>query len=170
MTIQDKKPLGGMPVTTAPTWTNPQVGMFALIAATYNAYGQESLSVLTEGFKHLGRRGGQDMLDQGLVSKGCSPTEWGRFTHQLMDLTGMYVYEEVLATDTVYEFVVPAEVWPYHEPMAYLKAPPEACDICADWDRGNLETVNPLIVMTQPECSGRGDAVCRWRYELVVGD
>ncbi|MBB3043102.1 hypothetical protein [Nocardioides soli] len=164
-----KEPLGGMPVAAAPTWTNPQVGMFALIASTYNQYGPESLPVLTEGFKHLGRRTGEDMLAHNLVGRDCSPTEWGRFTHQLMDLTGMYVYEEIIATDEVYEFVVPAKVWPYHEPFEYLKAPSEACDICADWDRGCLETVSPRIVMTQPECSGRGDDVCRWRYELVPG-
>jgi hypothetical protein len=140
--------------------------MFALIAAAYNEYGEGSLKVLSDGMRHLGRRTGQDMLAQGLVSKDCSPTEWGRFTHQLMDLTGMYVYEEVIATDDVYEFVVPAQAWPYHAPLKYLNAPGEVCDICADWDRGCLDTVSPRIVMTQPECSGRGDSVCRWRYEL----
>lgn len=166
MTSESTAPLGGMPVASAPEWTNPNVGMFALIAAAYNEYGEGSLEVLSDGMRHLGRRTGQDMLDQGLVGKDCSPTEWGRFTHQLMDLTGMYVYQEVIATDDVYEFVVPAEAWPYHAPLKYLNAPGAVCDICADWDRGCLDTVSPRIVMTQPECSGRGDSVCRWRYEI----
>lgn len=160
-------PLGGMPVAAEPTWTNPNVGMIALISATFSAYGPDSLEVLSEGMKTLGRRTGQAMLDAGLVSKDCGPMEWGRFTHQLMDLTGMYVYEEVTATDTVYEFAVPSDAWPYHAPRAYLEGPPEVCDIPADWDRGCLETVNPRIVMTQPECSARGDDRCLWRYELV---
>ncbi|MEV6927588.1 hypothetical protein AB0M46_24230 [Dactylosporangium sp. NPDC051485] len=167
MTMEEKAPLGGMPIARAPEWTNPLVGMFALMAATYKAYGPESLPILSEGMKHLGRRTGEDMLAHELVPKDCTPTEWGRFTHQLMDLTGMYVYKEIIATDTVYEFTVPAEVWPYHRPVEYLGAPEQSCDISADWDRGCLETVSPRIVMTQPECAGRGDAVCRWRYELV---
>lgn len=167
MTTENKAPLGGMPIATAPEWTNPLVGMFALMAATYNEYGPDSLKVMSEGMKRLGRRTGEAMLAHNLVPKNCTPTEWGRFTHQLMDLTGMYVYEEVIATDDVYEFTVPAEAWPYHRPVKYLNAPAEACDISADWDRGCLETISPRIVMTQPECSGRGDPVCRWRYELA---
>ena len=161
------KHLGGMPVASAPTWTNPNVGMIALIAATYAACGEGSLQALRDGMRKLGRRTGQAMLEHGLVSKDCSPIEWGRFTHQLMELTGFYDYHEVTATDSLYEFQVPAASWPYHEPMRYLDAPPEVCDIPADWDRGCLETVNPRIRMTQPKCSARGDDCCLWRYELT---
>ncbi len=160
-------PLGGMPVATAPTWTNPNVGMIALIAAAHTAYGPDALPALRAGMHRLGLRTGRAMIEAGLVSDGCSPTEWGRFTHQLMDLTGMYVYEELTVSDEVYEFAVPSEAWPYHEPMRYLDAPPEICDIPADWDRGCLATVSPAILMTQPECSARGDARCLWRYERV---
>jgi hypothetical protein len=160
------QPLGGMPITTAPTWTNPVVGMFALMGATFQRYGPESIETMRAGLRHLGQRTGQDMLATGLISAGCSPTEWGRFTHQLMDLTGMYVYKELTSTPTLYEFVVPSSAWPYNEPVAYLGAPPEACDISADWDRGCLDAINPAIFMTQPKCSGRGDDACLWRYEL----
>lgn len=163
---QARQPLGGMAVATAPTWTNPLVGMFSLMASTHAAYGAGSLAVMREGLRRLGVRTGAAMLEADLVPPGCSPTRWGRFTHQLMDLTGMYDYDEVLATDAAYEFTVPSAAWPYHEPVAYLGAPVEACDISAEWDRGCLDTVNPRIVMTQPECSGRGDPVCRWRYDL----
>lgn len=160
-------PLGGMPIATAPTWTNPLVGMFALVGAVAQHYGRESLPIMSGGLRTLGRRTGQAMLEAGLIRQGCSPTEWGRFTHQLMDLTGMYVYEEIVSTPEVYEFVVPSGAWPYHEPVAYLGAPPEACDISADWDRGCLDTVSPRILMTQPKCSGRGDEHCLWRYEIA---
>lgn len=162
----DRQPLGGMPVATAPTWTNPLVGMFSLMASTYAEYGADSLKTMRAGLRRLGHRTGTAMLEARLVQQGCTPTEWGRFTHQLMDLTGMYDYDEVLATPDAYEFTVPRAAWPYHEPVAYLGAPPEACDISAEWDRGCLDTVNPQIVMTQPECSGRGDSVCRWRYDI----
>lgn len=168
MTHDSHAPLGGMPVATAPTWTNPNVGMIALIAATYTAFGPESVEVLRAGMRRLGRKTGQAMLDQGLVSLDCSPTEWGRFTHQLMDLTGMYDYEEVTVSDDVYEFMVPSSAWPYHEPQHYLDGPPEVCDIPADWDRGCLEIVNSRISMTQPTCSARGDDACLWRYEIAA--
>lgn len=160
-------PLGGMPVATEPAWTNPNVGMIALISAVHSAYGAGSLDVMREGMRRLGRRTGQAMLDAELVSENCSPTEWGRFTHQLMDLTGMYVYQEITATDRVYEFSVPSGAWPYHEPQRHLEGPGEVCDIPADWDRGCLETINPRIRMTQPKCSARGDDQCLWRYELI---
>ena len=78
----------------------------------------------------------------------------------------MYDYHELTATDTVYEFSVPSSAWPYHDPQSYLAGPPEVCDIPADWDRGCLETINPLIVMTQPKCAARGDDMCLWRYEI----
>ena len=156
-----------MPVESAPTWTNPLVGMLALISATHAAYGPESLHIMSEGMKLLGRRTGQSMLEHGLIAAGCSPAEWGRFTHQLMDLTGMHTYYETAATEAVYEFVVPSAAWPYHDPQAYLDSPPEWCEIQADWDRGCLQTINPQIAMTQPKCSARGDDECLWRYELV---
>lgn len=162
------KPLGGMPIATAPTWTNPLVGMFALMGAAFQTYGPESIDVLRAGLRHLGRRTGEDMLAANLITQDCTPTEWGRFTHQLMDLTGMYDVEETNSTPDLYEFVVLSSAWPYHAPMSYLGAPPEACDMSADWDRGCLDVVNPDIRMTQPECSGRGDEQCLWRYELVT--
>jgi hypothetical protein len=158
-----------MPVATAPTWTNPLVGMFALIGAVTVEFGTPAIPVMREGLRKLGRRTGHAMLEANLIAEGCTPTEWGRFTHQLMDLTGMYVYEEITDTPDLYEFAVPTEAWPYHAPVAYLSAPPEACDMSADWDRGCLDVINPAIVMTQPECSGRGDARCLWRYEMSIG-
>jgi hypothetical protein len=166
-THRSDQPLGGMPVATAPTWTNPLVGMFALMGAVFQDFGQHSVPVMRTGLRNLGRRTGQAMLEANLIAENCTPTEWGRFTHQLMDLTGMYEYDELTSSPSLYEFVVPSAAWPYHEPVRYLGAPPEACDISADWDRGCLDVINPRILMSQPECSGRGDDRCLWRYELT---
>jgi hypothetical protein len=164
------QPLGGLPVAAAPKWTNPNVGMLALIAATYQEYGEGSIAVLRAGMRRLGRRTGQYMLETHLVAAGCTPTEWGRFSHQLMELTGFYTYEEVEASENIYCFRVPSDAMPYHEPIAYLGAPPDACDILCDWDRGCLETINPRIRMTQPLCSVRGDEYCFWQYDLLQSE
>ena len=104
--VRSGEPLGGMPIATAPTWTNPLVGMFALMGAVSRNYGDDSIPVMRSGLRTLGRRTGQAMLEANLIGAGCTPTEWGRFTHQLMDLTGMYVYQEIASTATMYEFVV----------------------------------------------------------------
>lgn len=164
---QYKSKLGGMTIASDPTWANPNVGMIALMASSYHAYGDQALEDMRAAFRKLGHKSGEAALANGWLTRDCSPTEWGRYTHQLMDLTGMYAYEELTATDTLYEFQVRSENWPYHEPMEYFDAPHDICDIPADWDRGMLDVINPKMVMTQPKCSARGDEMCLWRYELT---
>jgi hypothetical protein len=152
-------------VTQAPDWTNPNIGMVALITASWHAYGEEGLTVSKKGLFKLGLRTGQYMLDEGLVPKDCTATEWGRFTLDLMDLTGFHHYEELEATPERYQFRVTK--YPYLEPYRYLDAPRDICDIPGFWDRGCLATINPRIRMSKPRCFNWGDTECRWVYELA---
>jgi hypothetical protein len=148
----------------APDWTNPNVGMIALIAGTINEFGEDGRRVVTGSLFKLGLKTGEYMIEKGLVPAGASPTEWGRFTLQLMDLTGFYDYEEVEATDRRYQFKVTR--YPYLDAFRYLEAPPDACDIPGYWDRGCLATINPDVEMTHPKCFWQGDPYCLWSYEL----
>jgi hypothetical protein len=154
-------------VTEAPDWTNPNIGMVALICGAYHAYGEEGLLVSKRALYRLGIRTGRYMIEQGLVPSDCTPTEWGRFTLDLMDLTGFYRHEEVEASPTRYEFRVTE--YPYLEPYRYLDAPRDICDIPGYWDRGCLATINPRILMSKPACFWWGDGECRWVYELSDG-
>jgi hypothetical protein len=149
----------------APDWTNPNVGMIALISGVINAFGDEGRSVAKGSLFKLGLKTGEYMIDKGLVSRGASPTEWGRFTLQLMDLTGFHDYEEVESTERRYQFKVTR--YPYLDAFRYLDAPADACDIPGDWDRGCLATINPRIEMTQPKCFWQDDPFCLWSYELT---
>ena len=152
-------------VTAAPDWTNPNIGMVALITGTYHAMGEEGLLVSKRALYKLGLRTGAYMVEQGLVPKDCTPTEWGRFTLDLMDLTGFYHYEELEATPERYQFRVTK--YPYLAPYRYLDAPRDICDIPGFWDRGCLATINPRIRMSKPRCFWWGDTECRWVYELA---
>ncbi len=151
-------------VTHAPNWTNPNIGMVALICGAYHAFGPEGERVSKQALYRLGLKTGEYMVAEGLVSKDCSPTEWGRLTLDLMDMTGFYHHEEVEATSARYVFRVTQ--YPYLDPYRYLDAPQGICDIPAFWDRGCLATINPRIRMSKTKCFWWGDPECRWEYDL----
>jgi len=152
-------------VTAAPDWTNPNIGMVALITASWHAFGEQGLETSKQGLHTLGLKTGEYMLAEGLVPRDCSPTDWGRFTLDLMDLTGFHHHEELEATPERYQFRVTK--YPYLEPYRYLDAPRDICDIPGWWDRGCLATINPRIAMSKPLCFNWGDSECRWVYELT---
>jgi hypothetical protein len=152
-------------VMAAPEWTNPFIGMVALISAAYHAFGPAAEQVSKEALYRLGLRTGEFMLEQRMIAKDCSPTEWGRFTLDLMDLTGFHDHEEIDADATRFEFRLTA--YPYLDPYRYLDAPRDVCDIPVWWDRGCLAVINAKIRITKTKCFWWGDGECRWVHELM---
>jgi hypothetical protein len=151
-------------VVDAPDWTNPQVGLFALISALINRYGDEATATIRRALFELGVRAGEYLIENGAVERDCTPREWSGIAHELLDVTGFYRHEDVTSTELVHEIRVPD--YPYLEPFRYFESPLNILDIAAEWDRGCLRAVNPAIELTQVRCIWRGDADGLWRYAL----
>ena len=60
-------------LTAAPDWTNPNIGMVALITASWHAFGEQGLETSKQGLYKLGLKTGEYMLSEGLVPKDASP-------------------------------------------------------------------------------------------------
>jgi hypothetical protein len=152
-------------LSRAPDWTNPYIGMVALVCGAYRAFGPEAEKVSKDVLYRLGLRTGEYMMEKGLVAKDCSTTEWGRFTLKLMDLTGFVDHEELDASPGRYEFRLTS--YPYLDAYRYLDAPRDICDTSVWWDRGCLATINPRIRITKTRCFWWGDSECRWVHEEI---
>ena len=155
---QDRQDTSEPQVTGSPRWTNPYIGMCALISACINTFGEEGETAMREAMLNLGRKTGQAMIDQGLVPKGASVQRWGKMLEQLLDLTGIHDHQCVESTPERY--LVRVNSCEYPEPYEHIKAPPNICEIPIQWDNGCLETVNPEIRMTIRQCIWRGDGYC----------
>jgi predicted hydrocarbon binding protein len=153
----DKKQIDGQ-VVAAPKWTNPYIGICAMISATVNAYGLGALDVLRKAFIELGKKTGEYMIGQGLVKKGASIHEWGKMTIDLLDLTGIYSHDVI--QDDADNFVIKVEDCGYQEPFRYINAPADVCQVPIQWDNGCLQTINPELHTEIVQCAYKGDGHC----------
>jgi len=152
-----KKQIDGK-VVSAPTWTNPYIGICTMIAASVNAYGIDALNVLSQAFIDLGKKTGQYMIDQGLVKPNVSIRDWGKMTIDLLDLTGIYDHEVIREDDD--NFVIKVHDCGYQEPFRHISAPEDICQVPIQWDNGCLLTINPDIRLEITQCAYKGDAHC----------
>ena len=114
-------------VVHSPQWTNPYIGMCALISAAVNSFGKEGERVMIEALRNLGLKTGEYMIREGLVLKDSSVETWGKLTEQLLDLTGITNHECIESSPDRYSIKVKGCVYP--EPYAYLKAPHNICNL-----------------------------------------
>ena len=103
------------------------------------------------------------MIEEGLVHAGASPHEWGEFSKQLLDLTGIQDHETI--EDNEERCVVKVKDCGSLEPFAYLEAPPDICQLIVEWDNGCLETISPGMRVEIRKCVYRGDPHCLYVYE-----
>jgi len=154
---------GGTSIANAPDWTNPQVGLYAILSAVCNRYGEEGRRVARQSLYDLGLRSGQFLLDQGVVRAGCTPAEWGEVAADLAEVSGFYDHRSVGISEDCFELHLTR--YPYLEPFTFFGAPHDILDIGIAWERGCLKTINPELTVSVPRCIWRGDDVGIIRVE-----
>jgi hypothetical protein len=154
---------GEKPVAEAPDWTNPLVGLLAIVSALSGRWPGRGELEVKAALEQLGALAGQYLLEHQVVGKGCGAEEWLTHADRLWELAGFYQRRsEAQRADSV---VVVLEHQPYLEPLRFFDAPADIFDLITSWDRGCLSVVSPGLELTWEQCAWRdGTATSRVRY------
>jgi hypothetical protein len=151
------------PVEEAPDWTNPLVGLLAIVSAIDARWGEEGEAEVRTALGALGVLAGRYLLANRVVPEHCTPADWLTFADGLWEVAGFYHRRmEVHSAD---EASIVLDDHPYLEPLTFFKAPANLFDAISDWDRGCLSVVSSGVKMTWEECAWRdGTASSRVSY------
>jgi hypothetical protein len=130
-------------VADAPTWTNPQAGLYALVARTVATFGGEGRAEIVRALETLGAHSGRFLVRVGLVAVGCGPGEAATLAGHLGAVAGFTGWEVRVHDDGAFSLYRPGN--PYLPVFERFGAPADIQHVVAAWDRGWLAVVDPDV-------------------------
>lgn len=146
-----------------PNWSNPFIGLPALVSASIEAYDEEGAQLCRDALRGLGRFSGTYLMDAGVLPINANAVEIATFATRVLRNDGIASAGLVESTPARASIAIPDD--PHLGAYDLIGAPRNLVDVLVEWDRGILEVVNPDISFEVERDAWRGDGAGQWTYE-----
>ena len=149
-----RRATGRDPVADAPTWTNPQAGLYTIVAQVVTTFREPGRVAVEGALRGLGEHSGAFLMREGLIAPRSSAREAAELAGALGEIAGLAPWRVVTG---------PAGEATLHRANAYrpvyehFEAPPDIQALIAAWDQAWVGAVNPELSVELTADSWRGD-------------
>lgn len=147
-------PHTAIPVGGAPPWTNPQAGLYAIVACVVTAFRERGRAAVAEALRDLGEHSGSFLIRNGLIAPGCSVRATAELAGALGELAGLAPWRVVQGEDGEASL---HRANPYQPVYEHFEATPDIQALITSWDQAWLAAVNADLSVELTGDTWRGD-------------